>query len=301
VPMKNPVEVSRALRGESARRMDVVNHRWRMCGALLAFSSFGIACDRSTNSSPPIPPPTEAEFYDAVGVPAGKFAIGFANGTLRSSRDVAAFSILRRPVTLRQFRACVAAGACQPPREDACLVSAPGEIDRPNYASGSDQTPVTCVEPDGTAAYCAWISAALPTLEQWTVAARGSAIHRFAWGDTPPTCDQHPRGTRPASGDDGSRTVSCEPVSNGFDVGTHPQGVSSSGMQDVLLTQSELLRGTADAPYLACRSDHCAVYGLVPGAIDSVHTVGRAADGALAPSTTVYSFRCAWNEEVKKP
>jgi len=266
-------------------------------GVLVALVGMGLGCDESDGISPP----TEADFYESVHVTGGKFSIGFANGTLHSSREIEAFSILKHPVTVGQFRACVAAGACQVPREEGCLISAPGELDRPNYRSGSDHVPITCVEPSGAAAYCAWLGAALPTLEEWMVAARGPAIRRFAWGDAAPSCDQHPRGTRRSSDDKDARAVSCEPAADRFEVGKHPQGASTSAMEDVLLTQGELLRGTHDAPYLACRRANCSVYGLTSGAIDSVHAVGLAAGGKLSPSPTIDSFRCAWKGEVKKP
>src|SRR5258708_2842606 len=147
MPMRTSLrtlEIARLVREED----NAVSYRRWMRGALLALSTFSIGCDSSTSSSP-IPPPTGADFYVSVPVSGGKFAIGFANGTLRSSRDVAKFSILRHPVTVGQFRACVAAGACRAPRENACLTSIPGEINHPNYATGVERAPVTCVEPDG--------------------------------------------------------------------------------------------------------------------------------------------------------
>jgi hypothetical protein len=90
-------------------------------------------------------------------------------------------------------------------------------------------------------------------------------------------------------------------------VGSHPAGASPSGIEDVLLAPAELLAADDSAMFNACSqpNHYCAVFGLMPGAIDSVEpflSVTRAAaDGRRAETALrmahAYAFRCVLDDQ----
>jgi hypothetical protein len=99
-----------------------------------------------------------------------------------------------------------------------------------------------------------------------------------------------------------------------FLVGKHPGGASPLGLEDALLTRAELLVTSDDAFFGACRnladpsaksSGACLVYGLAPGAIDSVERLPLAqkeSDSEVETelATMPYGFRCVWGGEASK-
>jgi formylglycine-generating enzyme required for sulfatase activity len=245
-------------------------------------------------------PPEQAPA--AVSVPAAEVVVGFAGGVLRETRSVAAFRISRHPTTVAQYRACVQAGACALPDDQACAPREGAGLDGPTYAAtGADDVPVTCVGTEQASAFCAWHGGVVAALDQFLVAARGTAPQDFAWGQSPPTCDQHPFG-RPA---DAAASSSCtaaagQTESAGVAVGLHPLGASPHGLQDVLLTPGEFVRPRAESRIPACAAAFagCIVRGQRPGAMESAEAVK---DGATKrPALTSYGFRCTWSEE-KQP
>jgi formylglycine-generating enzyme required for sulfatase activity len=226
--------------------------------------------------------------------------VGFALGHMRRSVELESFRISKHPVTIGEYRACVSAGRCAKPSEATCA-ELPGmpEPNGPNFHREglADDAAVTCPGLEGARQYCAWVGGKLPTLEQWLLSARGPSPQRHPWGETPATCEQHPHGVPP------ERLLSsrCPEVeSKAGRVGLHAAGASALGLQDVLLTRGELLASTADALFPACSAESsaendraCIVWGMEPGAIDSVQAVPPAAergDTALTP----YGFRCVW-------
>jgi formylglycine-generating enzyme required for sulfatase activity len=216
---------------------------------------------------------------------------------LRKTQDVESFSISRYPVTLGQFRACVAAGACAAPPETACYVSA-GEpaARRANWkdANLADDVAATCVGIANARAYCEYVGGKLPTLEQWFLAARGAGVRRYAWGAEPPTCEQHSYGTT-ADG------AACSELPPDGRVAQHRAGASAQGVEDVLLTPGELLAPSSASLFGACevakdpvegQQAACVVHGLKPAAIDSVLRL-KATKEVPDTSQTPYGFRCA--------
>jgi hypothetical protein len=124
-------------------------------------------------------------------------------------------------------------------------------------------------------AYCAWLGGDLPTVEQWHHAARGASVQRYAWGNETPNCDKHPRARPSEANPTGCCTDdSCDPGTF-YSVEQRPEAASPTGLLDVLLTPSELVRGTKGSSVSAC--DHekgaCVVQGILPGAIDYMENI----------------------------
>lgn len=68
-----------------------------------------------------------------------------------------AFEIDRREIAVRDYALCVARKRCTPPpRGDECNFREPH----------AEAQPVTCVQRDQAAAYCAWVKKRLPTEEE---------------------------------------------------------------------------------------------------------------------------------------
>jgi hypothetical protein len=257
-----------------------------VAGAAFALAISVVGCDRSEKSASP------SFELESVAVPAGSVTIGFKAGALRKEVQTDAFRIARLPVTRAEYAACADADVCPP------VACAQGEGVEPDDAAAQ---PVDCVGREEAQRFCGWVSARLPTLSEWLKAARGERPQRFAWGDGAPSCEQHPwagtsraarSGVREAMFGKGQPTCSLAPAN--LVVGAHPAGASAAAVEDVLLTQGELVEGVAESPYGACSdgtASGCVVYGLEAGAIDAVTDLvdgDRAAQGV--------GFRCAWGK-----
>ncbi len=255
--------------------------RARALFLLLSSSAVLAGCDHT-----PRPDPVT---IDRVEIAAAKLTLGFARGTLRSDVQTDAFAISRHPTTRAEYETCVEGGVCQ---EVSCLARAPAFVT-------AGELPVDCVSPDDARRFCTWVGGSLPSLPQWFLAARGSAPRRFAWGDTSPTCAQHPLAGIALSSLSGvsdarfGRGVQrCGVPVAALTVGQHADVRAEGGMEDVLLTPTELVRGFAASPFGACRDENaggCVVYGLEAGAIDGLSEVeARGASGYGV------GFRCVW-------
>jgi hypothetical protein len=107
--------------------------------------------------------------------------LAIAAGTLRADGTapvaVPAFRIDETEVTVRAYRACVEAGACE------AAGTAPGC----NAATPNSEThPIDCVDHAQAMAYCKWAGRRLPTEDEWELAARGPEGRVYPWGDEPP-------------------------------------------------------------------------------------------------------------------
>lgn len=243
---------------------------------------------------------THGDAGSLVRVAGGNLTIGFAEGRLTGTAALDGFSISKTPVTAQQFESCVTAGVCS--WSDASC-SNPG---------ASDADVALCVGFDSAQAYCSWVGGRLPSLPEWLLAARGPSVRRFPWGDAMATCAQHP-GAKAPPGQLLSREDAEFQHKNGYcgvgadgllRTGEHPTGASVSGVEDVLLSGGELVRGDDASVLSVCLSEKsgCVVFGLVPGAIDAVESVGPPAKTAHAPAATVshpYGFRCVKTEEAR--
>jgi len=259
-----------------------------------------------------------------VRVPEGGVQMGFAIGVIREAKEVEAFVISKFPVTRGEYLACVAGGACTVSAGSRCGEIRNGHrLDRSTIsdAAAPDDLPATCVGLDQAEAFCGWLGASLPSLPQWMLAARGGAPVRYPWGSGAPSCERHPLGRPLITGEPvvsaapggvafpiqptPSAAGSClDGVELPFRVAQHAAGASPYGVQDVLLTRTELVRTSPDAVLSACsegdvRGGACLVHGLLPGAIDAVQRLPKGSDPPeLSPLP--YGFRCAWSQEAFK-
>lgn len=229
-----------------------------------------------------------------VSVVGGNVSLGFAGGRLSAAVRLGGFAISASPVTVAQYRDCIAGGRCRTPTAPCANLD------------GADDDVAQCVGFEGARAYCASVGGDLPTLSQWSLAARGPSVQRFPWGSAAATCDQHPAATpgdaSAARGGPAAAQDCGVEKSELVRTGQHPAGASAAGIQDVLLSAGELVRGESESPFSSCKTSDrgCVVFGLAPGAIDAVEAVAPERD-AKAPSLRVahpYGFRCVTSREV---
>ena len=263
----------------------------------ILFATAFAACNSSRHD--PVPVATSGDPGSMVRLSGGNLTVGFAGGRLKASASLGAFSISKTPVTVEQFQSCVAGGVCR--WSDASCANPQG--------AGSDVA--QCVGFESASAYCAWVGGKLPTLAEWMRAARGPVPQRFPWGDAAATCEQHPRASAPPQqrlGFEEAR-VNAEYGYCGVEAdarlrtGEHFAGASAAGLEDILLSEGELVRGSAGGPISVClgESSGCVVFGLMPGAIDAAEPVATAktTEGSDAlPVSHPYGFRCVKSEEA---
>lgn len=134
---------------------------------------FALLVGGCSNAPPDVPAP--AAVPDLCGDSPGCFVrvdgatvtlggIGPLDGPVRE-RNVAAFLLQAREVSVAAYTECSRAGPCTP-------------------ISGRDDDPA-CMTWDDAQRYCASIGHRLPTEEEWELAARGPEGRRFPWGQQP--------------------------------------------------------------------------------------------------------------------
>ena len=135
-------------------------------------------------------PPPEGCPEGTIAIPPGRFFMGtnaFPDEWLGGPRPVhlvtlSGFCIDRTEVTVREFEACVQAGACS---EAVPHAEVPGCN---SGASDRSEHPANCVDWVQAQAYCTWRGGGLPTEAEWEYAARGVDGRIHIWGDSePPT------------------------------------------------------------------------------------------------------------------
>src|SRR5262249_48335217 len=83
------------------------------------------------------------------------------------------FAIDRKEVTVRDYKACVEAGACA---LDPLVAGPAGYV--------ADALPIVEVTWPEARAFCAWRGGRLPTEAEWERAARGDDARIWPWGET---------------------------------------------------------------------------------------------------------------------
>jgi formylglycine-generating enzyme required for sulfatase activity len=182
------------------------------------------------------------------------------------------FWLDRTEVTNAQYRHCVEAGACSPPKRSS------SDTQDAYYGDGAyEDYPVVHVTWNQADAYCQWAGGRLPTEAEWEYAARGPEGQRYPWGKEY----------------DGARLNSCD-VNCGYEwaeeafddghgdtapVGSYPDGASWCGALDMAGNVWEWM---ADwfAEYPTERQSN--PIGLASGAGRALR--GDAADGTRAVS-----------------
>jgi formylglycine-generating enzyme required for sulfatase activity len=168
-----------------------------------------------------------------IPIPAGEFQMGCdearapAGGCNEKDTPLHrvyldAYEIDKYEVTNQQYRECVHAGFCQPPRRD-------GSHSRSRYFwhPPFDDFPVLYVSWWDAQNYCKWQGKRLPTEAEWEKAARGPIDTRtWPWGEEPIDCTR-----ANYTNDTAGRERRC--VGDTTQVGSYPAGASPYGLMDV--------------------------------------------------------------------
>lgn len=207
----------------------------------------------TTNTPTPDAPPdriTDAHGVEMVLIPEGEFTMGseagFPDEVPVHPVWVDAFYIDLTEVTNGQYRECVDAGVCAPPRLVECCPDVSGArtyfedyFTNPEY----DNYPVVYISWYDAYDFCTWRGGRLATEAEWEKASRGTDARTYPWGNDEPTPEHlnfmWPPGT---FGDQ-------RPVYTVTPVGSYPKGASPYGVLDLAGNVYEWLWDRYDPAY----------------------------------------------------
>jgi formylglycine-generating enzyme required for sulfatase activity len=89
-----------------------------------------------------------------------------------------------------------------------------------SFPDGKERRPVDSVNWYEAQAYAAWLGGSLPTEAQWEFTARGKQRRKYPWGDGAPTRER-------------ANFLSNDSKPESDEVGSHPRGATSEGVQDL--------------------------------------------------------------------
>lgn len=256
-----------------------MSYRWIFVGSVLL-----AAC--ATDDEPRAPADAIPASANAVS---GNVTVGTVGMRHRESVGVTSVKLTQAPITVHDYRRCVEAGVCSAPSRTDLSCTAKG-LDGATWTATPEKReglPLTCATADQAAKYCRWVGGRLPRIDEWMLAARGTDVHRYPWGDSPPTCAQvmrlqfrSPDPTLCCGGSCGG---------DGQAVGKHAAGRGAGVLDDVLLSRGEYVTGLTTKETTGCNDGQtCVVRGGTPSAIEQVMPSGTTADLEAA------GFRCAW-------
>jgi formylglycine-generating enzyme required for sulfatase activity len=150
---------------------------------------------------------------------------------------ISAFYMDETEVTNNEYRACAAAGFCDPPDAGSGTYSRSNYYDQPaNYGN----YPVVYVSWGDARNYCAWAGKRLPTEAEWEKAARGTDGRIYPWGNTFDT-------NRANTEDRGTEII--------MPVGQYPSGATPYGLLDMSGNVWEYVNDWFDPDYYASAPD----------------------------------------------
>jgi formylglycine-generating enzyme required for sulfatase activity len=130
---------------------------------------------------------TDGKSVERVLVQAGDFSMGSNTSDALDEKPahtvfLDGYYIDKFEVRNAQYKACVEAGKCDPPKHPYFFPESPSKI---YYGNAQyDNYPVVYVDWNMAKDYCEWRGASLPTEAQWEKAARGGTDERiYPWGD----------------------------------------------------------------------------------------------------------------------
>ena len=193
---------------------------------------------------------------DFVFIEGGAFTMGGMSSISRPAHrvNVPDFELMRTEVTVAQYRACVDAGACDPPNCNRERSGRPPTIIVCNYSQDRDDHPVNFVSWLNARQFAAWVGARLPSESEWEYAARsGGQDIDYPWGDDEASC-LHADIWNPNGNPIGFGEQSCGGAGTSA-VCSRPEGNSDQGVCDLIGNVREWLQDEWHRNYVGAPVD----------------------------------------------